>query len=97
MIAVPRSARNPVLAHHFLNYLLDEKHGYENFVNFVGYQPPFVTIDPDRLVTDEVIPKNLTSAIVRQSDFEKAYFLSELSPEGQTLWQNSWAEFKAGG
>ena len=59
MIAIPKPAKNPVLAHHFLNYLLDEKHGYDNFVNFIGYQPPFTSLDPDRLVTDEVVPENL--------------------------------------
>ena len=96
MIAVLKSAKNPVLAHHFLNYLLDEKHGYDNFVNFVGYQPPFVSIDPDRLVTDEVVPANLKSAVVRENDFIKGNQPLELSPEGQTLWQNAWAEFKAG-
>jgi spermidine/putrescine transport system substrate-binding protein len=96
MIAVLRSAKNPVLAHHFLNYLLDEKHGYDNFVNYVGYQPPFVSIDPDKLVTDEIVPENLKSAVVRESDFDTAYFLAELSPAGQTIWQNAWAEFKAG-
>ncbi len=97
MIAVLRSAKNPVLAHHFLNYLLDEKHGYDNFVNFNGYQPPFVSINPDRLVADEVIPKNLTTAVVRESDFTQGNQPLELSPDGQVLWQNAWAEFKAGG
>jgi spermidine/putrescine transport system substrate-binding protein len=97
MIAVLRSAKNPVLAHHFVNYLLDAQHGYDNFVNYVGYQPPFVSIDPDRLVADEVIPKSLTTAIVRESDFLNGNQPLELSPEGQTLWQNAWAEFVAGG
>jgi spermidine/putrescine transport system substrate-binding protein len=96
MIAIPKAAKNPVLAHHFLNYLLDETHGYENFANFVGYQPPLVTLDPDRLVTDEVVPANLKTAVVRESDFDTGYFQLELTPEGQTLWQNAWAEFKAG-
>ena len=95
-IAIPRNAKNPVLAHHFLNYLLDEKHGYDNFANFVGYQPPFTKLDPDRLVTDGVVPANLKSSIVRESDFDKGYFLTELTPAGQTEWQNAWAEFKAG-
>ncbi len=95
-IAIPRNAKNPVLAHHFLNYLLDEKHGYDNFANYVGYQPPFTKLDPDRLVTDGVVPANLKSSIVRESDFDKGYFLTELTPAGQTEWQNAWAEFKAG-
>jgi spermidine/putrescine transport system substrate-binding protein len=96
MIAVPRSAKNPVLAHHFLNYLLDEKHGYDNFVNFVGYQPPFTKLDPDRLVADGVVPKNLKTAIVRESDFDTGFPTTELTPEGAVLWQDAWAEFKAG-
>jgi len=96
MIAIPRSAKNPVLAHHFLDFLLDEKHGYENFAQYVGYQPPFTTLDPDRLVADEVVPAHLKSAVVRESDFQKGYFQLELSPEGAKLWQNAWAEFNAG-
>ena len=96
MMGVLKSAKNPVLAHHFVNYLLDKKHGYDNFVNFVGYQPPFVSIDPDSLVSDEIVPENLKTAVVRESDFDTGYFLAELSPQGQMIWQNAWAEFKAG-
>ena len=96
MIAIPKSAKHPVLAHHFLNYLLDEKHGYDNFANYVGYQPPFVNLDPDRLVADGVVPPNLKTAIVRESDFDRGYQQTELTPTGQTLWQNAWAEFIAG-
>jgi spermidine/putrescine transport system substrate-binding protein len=96
MIAIPKSAKHPVLAHHFLNYLLDEKHGYDNFANYVGYQPPFVKLNPDRLVADEVVPPNLKTAIVRESDFDRGYQQTELTPTGQTLWQNAWAEFIAG-
>jgi spermidine/putrescine transport system substrate-binding protein len=96
MMGVPRSATNPVLAHHFINFMLEDKNGYDNFAQFNGYQPPFVTINPNRLIADGVIPKNLTSAVVRESDFERAYFLLELSPAGQAAWQNAWADFKAG-
>ena len=41
-------------------------------------------------------PANLRTAIVRESDFDTGYFLTELTPAGQTEWQNAWAEFKAG-
>jgi spermidine/putrescine transport system substrate-binding protein len=96
LIAIPRTAKNPVLAHHFLNYLLDVQHGYDNFANFNGYQPPFTKLDPDRLVTDEVVPANLKTAVVRESDFDLGYVPAELTPAGQTEWQNAWAEFQAG-
>jgi spermidine/putrescine transport system substrate-binding protein len=95
-MAVLRSAKNPVLAHHFLNFMLDEKNSYDNFVQFVGYQPPLTSIDPDRLVADEVVPPNLASAVVRESDFDNGFQELELSPDGQVLWQNAWAEFQAG-
>ena len=97
MMGVLRAGKNPVLAHHFINYVLDEKHGYDNFVNYVGYQPPFVSIDPARLISDGVIPPNLKTAIVRETDFTHGDQPLELTPKGQTLWQNAWAEFVAGG
>jgi spermidine/putrescine transport system substrate-binding protein len=96
MIAVPTNAKNPVLAHHFLNYLLDNENGYSNFVNYVGYQPPLTSLDPDKLVADGVVAKNLRTAIVRESDFDTGLPLTELTANGQTAWQNAWAEFKAG-
>ncbi len=96
MITIPRTARNPVLAHHFLNFMLDETNAYENFYNFVGYQPPQKGLDPDRLVTDEVVPPHLASTVVRPEDFDEGYSLLELAPEVDAKWQNIWAEFQAG-
>jgi spermidine/putrescine transport system substrate-binding protein len=58
--------------------------------------PPLTKLDPDRLVADGVVPANLKTAIVRESDFNRGYALTELTPTGQTDWQNAWAEFKAG-
>ena len=55
-MAVPRTAKNLVLAHHFLNFMLDNDNAYANFYNFVGYQPPLNSLNPDLLVSDEVVP-----------------------------------------
>jgi spermidine/putrescine transport system substrate-binding protein len=95
-MAVLESASNPVLAHHFLDFMLDVDNSYENFAEYNGYQPPLTALDQDRLVADEVVPANIASAIVRESDFENGVQELELSPDGQVLWQNAWAEFKAG-
>lgn len=95
-MTVCRSAQNPVLAHHFLNFMLDEQNAYDNFAGFVGYQPPLTSIDPDRLVADEVVPEHLASTIVRPEDFDRSQELLELAPADDALWQNAWAEFKAG-
>ncbi len=95
MITVLRSAKNPVLAHAFLNFLLDNKVGVENF-SWLGYIPPLSVINPEKLVAQGYIPKNLTSTIVRQSDFDHGVALLPLTTKGQALWQNAWSTFKAG-
>ena len=47
VITVLRGSKRPVLAHHFLNFLLDRKHALENF-RFLGYVPPQKSLDPSR-------------------------------------------------
>src|SRR4051812_9396609 len=39
-ISVAAGATKPVIAHRFLNFLLEPKVAYANFVGYVGYQPP---------------------------------------------------------
>jgi spermidine/putrescine transport system substrate-binding protein len=95
MIAILRGAKNPVLAHAFLNFMLDNDAGLQNF-SWNGYIPPLNVIDPDKLVSQGYIPANLTSTIVRQSDFAKGVTIDALTTKGQALWQNAWSDFKAG-
>jgi spermidine/putrescine transport system substrate-binding protein len=109
LIAVMTSAEHPVLAHLFLNFMLDFKHAMDNF-SWVGYQPPQTQADLDTLTTTEglysqiskwappamLVPPWMPDAVIRPSDLDVGYRLHELSPPGDTLWQNAWAEFNAG-
>jgi spermidine/putrescine transport system substrate-binding protein len=95
MVTVLRGAKNPVLAHHFLDFVLDEKKGLENF-SWLGYMPPLQVVDPSRVVAQGYIPKNLESTVVRESDFKHGVTLLPLTTQGQALWQNAWSSFKAG-
>jgi spermidine/putrescine transport system substrate-binding protein len=95
MITILRGAKHPVLAHAFLNFMLDNKNGIQNF-SWNGYIPPLTAIDPDKLVAQGYIPANLASTIVRESDFEKGVTIDALTEKGQALWQNAWSNFKAG-
>ena len=95
MMTVLRNARNPVLAHEFLNFMLDNKHGVENF-SWLGYIPPLKVINPDKLVAQGYIPKNLASTIVRESDFKHGVTLLPLTTAAQSAWQDAWSKFKAG-
>ena len=60
MITVLRDAKHPVLAHTFLNFLLDNENALQNFT-FNGYMPPLTSIQPAKLVSQGYIPANLTS------------------------------------
>lgn len=95
MISILREAQHPVLAHAFLNFMLDNKNGIENF-SWNGYIPPLKVIDPDKLIAQGYIPQNLGSTIVRESDFTKGVTIDALTAQGQSLWQNAWSTFKAG-
>jgi spermidine/putrescine transport system substrate-binding protein len=96
-IAIPADAASPRLAHEFLNFFLDEKWGYTNFADWNGYQPPFTTIAPDRLVDDGVVPPALSRAVVTEGMFTKGYIQGELSAEVDGLWLDAWSEIQAGG
>ncbi len=95
-IAVMRNAEKPVLAHAFLNFLLDKDHALENY-GWLGYQPPQNSIDPDKLVAEEYVPAHLASAVIKPEDFETGQQLLQLSLAGEKLWDNAWSTFTAGG
>jgi spermidine/putrescine transport system substrate-binding protein len=95
LIAIPMGAKNPRLAHEFINFFLDER-VYDNFRYWNGYQPPLTSIDPDRLIADGVVPPNLPMAVVSQDMFREDLTPYELSPEDDQLWQAAWTEIKAG-
>ena len=44
-MAIPKDAKNPVLAHHFINYMLDNDHSMKNF-SWNGYQAPLARSTP---------------------------------------------------
>jgi len=97
-LAVLRGAAHPVLAHQFLDFMLNEGNALENF-GWNGYQPPQNGIDVDTLVADEWVPENVAEAIVRPEDFEtaRAVVPTQLVPEQEVLFLDAWARVQAGG
>jgi len=93
--AIPATAEHPVLAHHFLNYMMDAKNALKNF-SWVLYQPPQKSIDPDRLVADGYVPEYLSTAVVLEEDFRTGQIPYGLKPEVERIWLDAWSEVKAG-
>jgi spermidine/putrescine transport system substrate-binding protein len=94
-LAIPASARKPVLAHLFLNHLLDNDVAMENF-GYTGYQPALSVATPEALVADEWIPEHLASAVITPEHYSNGFQYLQLTPEGETLWLDEWAKFRAG-
>src|SRR5438132_10580977 len=95
-LCIGRRTKSPALAHAFLDFLLDEKNAYDNFVQQNGYIPPQKQIDADLLIKQGLIPKTLTGAVTRPDQFAFNQELLQLSVRGERLWDDAWSKFKAG-
>ena len=96
LLVVPKVSKNPRLAHEFINFMLDEKNGFDNFTGYNGYQPPFTSINPDTLVQKGIVPETLTSAVVTEDMFKKDLTPYELPSDVDQMWLDAWTEIKAG-
>ena len=86
---VLRGAQNPVLAHLFLNFLLNQASAMHNIAG-TGYMQPLTYVTPQRLVSDGILPANLTSAIALSTYLDHGYKEVELQPAADRLWQQAW-------
>jgi spermidine/putrescine transport system substrate-binding protein len=95
-MAVLKNAENPVLAHMFLDYVLDETVALRNF-SWLGYQPPMKSLVPGELVKEGLIPENLSSTIVEQEDYSMGQTGRMLTPEQERRWLDAWSQVQQGG
>jgi hypothetical protein len=76
--------------------LLGEKIAYDNFVNWNGYQPRLVSIDPETLIDKGVVPRQMGSAVVTEDMFKQDLTPVELLPSCDQMWLEAWTEITAG-
>jgi spermidine/putrescine transport system substrate-binding protein len=88
-IVVLRSSSSPVLAHLFLNYMLDLHNVLEN-ISFNGYMQPLTGVTPQRLVKEKLLPKSLLSTVVLPSYFRRGVAELQLPVDADALWQQAW-------
>ena len=94
MFGVLRGARNPVLAHLFLNHVLDPDEAFKNF-SYVGYQQPLNEMTPEAVIAHGLVPPNLRSTLIRDQQFRRGLVQGPLSQYGAVLWENAWAAVKS--
>jgi spermidine/putrescine transport system substrate-binding protein len=95
-MAIMAGGKNPVLAHAFLNFMLDDNNAWHNFADFNGYQPPMQSIDASTLQAKLKLPDSLAPAIVTPQQFATAKTACPLTPAGEALWDTAWKTFNAG-
>ena len=110
LIAIPKSAEHPRLAHEFINFWLSFRHAMDNF-SWNGYQPPQTQANVDALTKTEGLYSKRSSswaapamyvapwmpdAAVREGDFAIGYREGPLPADVDDHWHQIWSEFTAG-
>lgn len=95
-ITILEGAQNPVLAHMFIDFILDTQNAQTNYTTYTGYQQPMKGITPESLVGSQVVPEHLATTVVSEEDFAKGYRLLELAPDVEALWESAYQEILAG-
>jgi spermidine/putrescine transport system substrate-binding protein len=86
---------NPVLAHKFIDYMLDVDNALENF-SYVGYMQPLTEVTPAKLTSEKLLVPQLTSTVVLPDYFRHGLFELELPPSADAAWESTWNTFSKG-
>ena len=108
LLTILQGGKNPVLAHQFLNFMLDFDNAMVNF-KWNGYMPPMKRItsadqllrnskdplqNPDGTESYNVVPPSLGTAITSQADFDDGYQALELAPAVDEKYKSVWEAFQ---
>jgi spermidine/putrescine-binding protein len=91
---VLKGAPNPVLAHLFLNYMLDINNVLTN-ISFNGYMQPINGVTPQRLVKEQLLPPSLMSTVVLPSYFRRGVMELQIPVAANALWEQAWLQAKS--
>jgi spermidine/putrescine transport system substrate-binding protein len=94
-MAVLANAQHPVLAHLYINFLLDAANAEENFT-WNGYLPPIKGLDADYLIAAGYVPENLRNAVLTDEVISKGLRFEPLDVDTDNAWQEAWSRFTAG-
>jgi spermidine/putrescine transport system substrate-binding protein len=86
---VLRGARNPVLAHLFLNFMLDRYNAMHNMAA-TGFTMPLNYAAAARLIREGILPPSLTSAAVLSTSWDHGFKEVPFQPAIDMLWHQTW-------
>ncbi|MEP9362745.1 extracellular solute-binding protein [Nocardioides sp. CN2-186] len=91
---INRKARNPVLAHLWMNHLLEQQHA-EKMVQYSGLVTPIKGMEVDNLIANGIMDERLLPALPSPHQIANGVYHAPLSKEGETAWQNAWLAVKS--
>jgi spermidine/putrescine transport system substrate-binding protein len=94
-MTVMSSGKNPVLAHLFINDMLDLPNVLEN-ISFNGYMQPINGVTPEVLEKEGILPPSLASTVVLPSNFDNGTKQLELAPALDAQYQQAWLRASSG-
>lgn len=92
---IPGRSEKPVLAHLFIDFLLDPANAQQNF-EWVGFQPALIAPTADDLVAADLVPEHLRTALVSEDQVTNGYRLDALPLDVQIMWEDAYNRVKAG-
>ena len=95
-MGVLADAEHPVLAHLYINFLLDNDVAEKNF-SWVGYLPAIAKLDADYVISAGYVPEHLRSCVPTPDEIAKALYFKALGLDGDAQYAAAWAKFTAGG
>ncbi|MCB0957579.1 MAG: spermidine/putrescine ABC transporter substrate-binding protein [Ilumatobacter sp.] len=95
-MGVVADAEHPVLAHLYLNFILDNDIAEENF-GWVGYLPAITKLDADYLIDAGWVPEHLRNCVPTAEELAQALYIKSLGVDGDAKWAEAWSTFNAGG
>jgi spermidine/putrescine transport system substrate-binding protein len=94
-MCVLSKAKSPVLAHLFIDHIIDKDNAQTNF-GFVGYQPAIEGLGAQELIDAGLVPESLRSCVLSNEQITKGLRYLPLSIDVETLWNDAWSTFRAG-
>ena len=95
LMLVVKGAEKPVLAHLFVDFMLDPENAKLNYA-WNGYQPPLAGLEPEVLVGEELVAADLESALLTETDIGSGLRFLFLEPDVEALYNDAWSSFNAG-
>ena len=94
-MTIMRKAAHPVLAHQFVNFMLDPENAALNQA-YIGYQSTLKGFEAETLIAAGTIPTNLANALVTEDEFAKGLRILALTPAADKIWTDAWSSFTTG-